>query len=470
MHAYPVNWALAHGDKSAGSWQSLTASSPFGSSGGGTEIQMTDGTILVNDNEANWYRLTPDQNGSYLNGTWTQAATLPSGYGPLYFASAILTDGKLLVEGGEYNFLQGDETNKGAIYDPIANKWTSVSPPSGWSQIGDASSVILPNGTFMLGNCCGSNQALFNEGSLSWTTTGTGKHDANSEEGWTLLANGLVLTADVLSEPNSELYNPTSGSWSTAGNVPANLTLCTEMGPNTLRPDGTTFLEGANGKTAIYNSTSGTWSSGPSFPIVGGQQLGVADGPASLLPNGRVLTVASPGCYNAPSYFFEWTGKKLISVPAPSDASGNSSYTYRLLVLPTGQVLATGFDANVEVFTSKSKKFNSAYRPTITSVPTTLTHGQTYTASGVLFNGLSQANFYGDDDQQATNFPLVRITNNSTSHVFYARTHGFSSMAVNSAATVSTSFDVPAGIETGPSSLVVVANGIASLPTSVTVN
>lgn len=35
---------------------------------------------------------------------------------------------------------------------------------------------------------------------------------------------------------------------------------------------------------------------------------------------------------------------------------------------------------------------------------------------------------------------------------------------------VSTSFDVPAGIETGDSSLVVVTNGIASAPTAVTVN
>ena len=37
-------------------------------------------------------------------------------------------------------------------------------------------------------------------------------------------------------------------------------------------------------------------------------------------------------------------------------------------------------------------------------------------------------------------------------------------------ATVSTNFDVPSGMETGASSLVVVANGIPSNPVSVTVN
>jgi hypothetical protein len=36
-------------------------------------------------------------------------------------------------------------------------------------------------------------------------------------------------------------------------------------------------------------------------------------------------------------------------------------------------------------------------------------------------------------------------------------------------ATVSTNFDVPSGIGTGPSTLVVIANGIASSPVGVTV-
>jgi hypothetical protein len=66
---------------------------------------------------------------------------------------------------------------------------------------------------------------------------------------------------------------------------------------------------------------------------------------------------------------------------------------------------------------------------------------------------------------------LVRITNKSTGHVFYARTHNHSTMAVATGTKiVSTSFDVPAGTETGASSLVVVANGIPSPPVSITVN
>ena len=103
----------------------------------------------------------------------------PSGYGPLYFASAVLADGKLIVNGGEYNFCHEDETNLGAIYDPVANTWTSVTGPPGWSQIGDAQSAVLSNGTYMLGNCCSNDQALLDETSMTWTQIGTGKHDPN---------------------------------------------------------------------------------------------------------------------------------------------------------------------------------------------------------------------------------------------------------------------------------------------------
>jgi len=77
---------------------------------------------------------------------------------------------------------------------------------------------------------------------------------------------------------------------------------------------------------------------------------------------------------------------------------------------------------------------------------------------------------FGDEFQNATNYPLVRITNRATGHVTYARTHDHSSMGVATGATiVSTYFDVPARMDTGSSVLEVVANGIASVPVTVTV-
>jgi hypothetical protein len=89
---------------------------------------------------------------------------------------------------------------------------------------------------------------------------------------------------------------------------------------------------------------------------------------------------------------------------------------------------------------------------------------------GRQLNGLSQAVSYGDDAQMATNYPLVRIRNNTTGHVFFCRTHDHSTMSVNTGTVIhSTRFDVHAGIELGASQLTVIANGISSNPIAVSV-
>ena len=107
--------------------------------------------------------------------------------------------------------------------------------------------------------------------------------------------------------------------------------------------------------------------------------------------------------------------------------------------------------------------------PVITIFPSTVQPGLTYPISGIRFNGVSQGSGMGANYQSATNYPLVCITNNATGHVFYARTHDHSFMGVASLNTVSTNFDVPQHIESGASTLVVIANGIASDPVAILV-
>lgn len=454
----------------AGGWTPVASVAPW-TNGADTELLMTNGSVIVHDYcTSNWYTLTPDQSGNYVNGTWTKTASMPSNYAPLYFASAVLPDGKLIVNGGEYNGTScaGTETNLGAIYDPVANAWTAVSAPSGWSRIGDGQSAVLANGTYMLGNCCTSVQALLDEASLTWTQIGTGKNDVNSEEGWTLLRNGNVLDADVVAAPDSEYYNPTSNAWQSAGTLPVNIVTGDEIGPQTMRPNNTVWIAGANGLSVVYNGKTGTWTQGPTFPVIDGQQIDTADAPSTLLTDGSVMVAASPGLYNAPATFYIFNGKKLKSIATPPNAPNDSSYNIRLLVLPTGQIMQCDDSSDVEIYTGSTRVYGGI-APEITNVPTTLSPGDTYMITGKRFNGASQANFYGDDDQQASNYPLVRITNASTGHVFYARTHNHSYMGVGSKQKVSTMFDVPSTIDTGPSSLVVVTNGIASKAVSVTI-
>src|SRR6202045_3284864 len=327
--------SVANSNAPASPWTPLTNQPSFLLDGASNPILLTDGTVLVQDaGFPDWWRLTPDQHGSYVNGTWTQVASLPATYSPLYHSSAVLPDGRLIIAGGEY-LLSLDQTQlvptwtaQGSIYDPIANTWTPVAPPPFFSvievtkgvfgqTIGDAQSVVLANGTYMQADCCTTHQALLNAKTLTWTQTGKGKFDPNDEEGWTLLPNNKVLAVDAYvpiapfpympNGTNSELYNPYSGSWSSAGSTKVQLwdsnaacggeaTATFELGPAVLRSDGTVFYTGSNtcpngiANTAIYNSYSGRWTPGPVFPVVDGvTDINIADGPASWEPNDKVL-------------------------------------------------------------------------------------------------------------------------------------------------------------------------------------
>jgi len=65
---------------------------------------MTDGTVIATQPcTGSWYKLTPDNTGSYINGTWTKIASMPSGYGRCSAGPACCQHGRVIFEGGEYN-------------------------------------------------------------------------------------------------------------------------------------------------------------------------------------------------------------------------------------------------------------------------------------------------------------------------------------------------------------------------------
>ena len=362
-----------------------------------TCLLLTNGDVMCHQYASpNWHRLRPDNTGSYLNGNWDMPtiAPMPNGtdsssfviggstvtctpcaYGPTYFASQVLPDGRVVVIGGEYNGVDGnnqDETNIGFEYDPATDSWsTQLTEPFGYGNVGDAPSAVLESGTMLLGNINSAALAVLNctttGGNFGCLSTppafvslsvGTAKADSNGEEGYTNLPNNkvLVVDANILNSgvSQSEIFDAATNTWeppvptagvalTDLGGPVANTGPCAshEVGPGVARQDGTIiYFSGSTfGQNAVYNIGAGTWSNTTSmnFPVLGGVQYGAADASASLLPDGHVLIMSSPvtctgpnakgnfTIFNKPSHFFEWDGTNLTKVADSANASAFDS-------------------------------------------------------------------------------------------------------------------------------------------------
>jgi hypothetical protein len=396
----------------------------------------------------------------------------------LYYASAVLADGRVLVSGGEYSDA-GSETNDTEIYDPVHDTWTTIPAPAGWNRVGDAACCMLADGRLLMGNLDDTRTAIFNPSTNTWMA-GPNKGTSSSEESWVLLADGSVLTVRCNGSQQAEKYIPSSNSWVSAGTTPVNLVeiASSEIGAAIALNDGRAFFIGATGKTALYSapvnsSDPGSWITGPDIPHVNGQPIGCKDSPSCLLTNGKVLISGGPvdgmrNDYLTPTYFFEFDGTSIHRVADPPNNS-KEPYQGRMMLTPTGSVLYASASNEIYAYSYCSFPENS-WRPHITSVSSFLRAGGTYTLKGQQINGLSQAVGYGDDAASATNYPLVRIRNKVTGHVFYCRTFDHSTMGVATGTSIqSTTFHVPFNIELGDSEIYVVANGIASAPCPVDV-
>ena len=475
----------------------------WSSANAGPMFLLTDGTVLMNEcadgyGTRSWWKLAPDNSGSYVNGSWSRVAD--SINGRKYFASAVLADGRLIVCGGEYSDVSGsntqDDTANSEIYDPVADTWTALTPPPGIAQIGDSACCLLPDGRFLLGNFNSTSVFIFDPTTGNWTAAAS-KGDSGSEESWVLMDDGTIVTVQCSNPNNAEKYLISSDQWVSAGTLPARIIdnttdVVPEIGPAILLTDGRVFFVGAgNGNTAIYTkgakpSDSGSWIAGPPLPQSGKQNQGAKDGPGALLPSGIFLFPVAPvddlttnSQYLSPCSFFEFDGINLNPSTNPPN-SNCPTFVGRMMVLPTGEaVWAREDDSGIYAFTETGQPQDS-FRPVITSAPSIITPGTTIQLSGTQFNGLSQAVAYGDDYTAATNYPLVRIRNKQSGIVRYCRTSNHTTMdpagnvitsmgVATGAAIVTTQVAIPVDLETGDSELFVVANGIPSEPFDVTI-
>jgi hypothetical protein len=487
---HPFAWILVAGglllpgrQAMGGTWTPLVNLAP-GSIG--TMLLLTDGTVMAqNGSGVGWCRLTPDMNGSYVNGTWSTMASMNSTR--LYYSSDVLRDGRVLVAGGEY----GTGTTNSEVYDPVNNTWTVVAVPPGLITMNnqpnvntgqnsagfiDSVSKILANGNVLVAPVepvTYGGTVIFNPTLNTWSAGPTlFRGFYQDEASWVKLPDDSILTVDPFGT-SSERYIPSLNQWINDANVPVALydPYGSELGAAFLLPDGRAFFLGATGNTAFYTpgggTNMGTWSAGPVIP----NSQGTPDAPAAMMVNGHILCAVSPtptsaNHFPSPTSFYEYdpVGNSFTQVNGPAGSTYSSApYIMRMLDLPDGTVLFVASGNQLYDYQPAGSAL-AAGKPGITGITTNL--DGSYHLTGTLLNGISEGAAYGDDAQMNSNYPLLRMTN-STGNVYYARTFNWSSTGVMTGSTPeSTDFTLPAGLPVGTYSLVVVANGISSDPVS----
>ena len=504
----------------SGTWNTFNAPSGLNAD---TMLLLTDGTVLVHDANrpslnqnfggATWYRLTPNGSGDYRNGNWSGA--LPMSGQRQFFASGVLKDGRVYVVGGEYSDILGntdkttDNDTRGEIFDPASNTWSAMTKPTPAFDfiIGDAISIVLEDGRVLFGALGSSQTAIWDPSNNSWIQAGTRfgtvantKTGQTGEESWCLLPNNNVLTVQTFgatATQNAEMYVPSEDRWITAGVTPQTLPIgviggknFNEIGGAVTLQNGHAFFVGASGRTAVYlpgatPTDLGSWVAGPNLPAdptnanSPNRLQTSSDGACVLLPNGHVLITSGPVDPSANGQFFSGPvticdydpNGNTLSVPAaqPTSAPG-WTWMCCFLLLPNGHVLMSGQQNTINEYVPDAAELTplAQFRPVLTAAPTALIAGHAYQIAGTQLNGLSHANGYGDDRQNATNFPLVRLRNGGD--VRYCRTHGFSTMGIATAgATVTAIMEVPFTLLPGSWTLEVVTNAITSAPLAVQV-
>ena len=283
------------------------------------------------------------------SGTWTLTGSLPAGR--VNSTATLLTGGQVLVAGG------GDTSAE--LYNPATGAWTTTG--SLHTARYQHTATLLQNGQVLVAGGYNENSSppfltsaeLYNPSTGTWTTTGS-LHTARIYDTMTLLANGQVLvtggyntTSTINILASAELYNPATGKWTltksmhTARTGHAAALLATGQVLVAAGESSSSFLTSAE----LYNPASGTWTTTGSLHAARDQHT------ATLLSNGQVLVaggqngtifIASAERYNPSTG--AWTSTGSLHTPR---------IEHTATLLPNRQVLvAGGVDSNYTYLTS----------------------------------------------------------------------------------------------------------------------
>lgn len=268
-----------------------------------TATRLSDGRVLVTGGQNNQGDLASAEIYDPATGNWTltgslnvprrwhTATLLPNG-------KVLVAGGLQFGSGASYSVHSSAE-----LYDPVTGVWTvtgSLGTARGThtATLLSSGKVLVAGGRPRFsgqdGNPRITTAELYDPDTGIWSPTGT-LHTGRSDYTATLMPNGQVLAAAGFNDggqiSSAEIYNPATGLWTVTGNLSKMRGLHTA----TLLPGGKVLITGgltfdfqydSSGSAELYDPSTGTWTT------TGGLVTRREGHTATLLPDGTVLIAA----------------------------------------------------------------------------------------------------------------------------------------------------------------------------------
>lgn len=264
---------------------------------GHTATLLPNGNVVVAGGEGSNGVIVSTEVYSPMNSSWSTSGNLNTARSG--GSALLLPSGVVLVAGGCVSQCLGATTATAELYNVVNAKWSYTGAMlKARTYFG---MVLLPSGKVLVaGGCtslnsngCGGVTAaaeIYNPSTGKWSSTGPMKAARGSFTA-TLLPNGKVLAAGGINAANNpmataEIYDPSTGQWTPTGN----LNVARDEHTATLLSIGKVLVAGgensgsvSTNRTELYDPSTGKWT------FTGTLNTGRLEHTATMLMNGNVM-------------------------------------------------------------------------------------------------------------------------------------------------------------------------------------